>query len=318
MSEHLYRMYDAEGTLLYIGISKSAIKRLTQHMVEQPWVQQIAKVDIEQLECDRTTAMQIEREAIIDEKPKYNVVHNGRAETTSVPAGEHEQQTGAAGKGQRKKRWMCDSCHRQAKWIQYVYQTGEWQCVCREHDPYPAGMDGGVYVFECDRVQSDSELASMRDHLAHKSWFDYRSWMSMLQWCRDRDAKRAKSVRQLNRDAQVGDYVMIPANSEKPWTLGIRGAIVADYRDGKFAVQTWSALDGSDYTVEVLEEDDPGTWRIWDDLEAFSIASGIEVRRVLKRIERQRRSDVPTLVDLKSALIRTRPHRVPATDLANT
>lgn len=75
MSEQLYRMYDAEDRLLYVGISKSALVRLTQHAREKDWYKDIAYVTFENLECGRAEALEIERATIRRENPKYNVVH---------------------------------------------------------------------------------------------------------------------------------------------------------------------------------------------------------------------------------------------------
>jgi hypothetical protein len=53
----LYRHFDADGTLLYVGISLSAITRLKQHKSVAGWRGKIAKVTIETLPS---------REAVLD------------------------------------------------------------------------------------------------------------------------------------------------------------------------------------------------------------------------------------------------------------
>jgi len=75
----LYRLYDAEGALLYIGISYSAIARYAQHKETQPWIGLVARIEVEPLgDVDRREAQRLERQAIHAQKPKHNVVHNGR------------------------------------------------------------------------------------------------------------------------------------------------------------------------------------------------------------------------------------------------
>jgi hypothetical protein len=69
-------MYDASGTLLYIGISKSALGRLAQHLDTQPWADQVARVEIETHRVGRCTIESMERAAIIRERPLYNKAHN--------------------------------------------------------------------------------------------------------------------------------------------------------------------------------------------------------------------------------------------------
>lgn len=71
----LYRHYNEMGELLYVGISLSAINRLSQHKTSG-WFIEIAKVDIEQFET-RMLALNAEETAIKKEKPKYNKIHNG-------------------------------------------------------------------------------------------------------------------------------------------------------------------------------------------------------------------------------------------------
>lgn len=68
----LYRHFDADGKLLYVGISLSAITRLRQHREISPWFNQIRRVDIE-THPDRDAAMNAEAKAISEESPKFNI-----------------------------------------------------------------------------------------------------------------------------------------------------------------------------------------------------------------------------------------------------
>lgn len=68
----LYRCYDNENNLLYIGISLSAINRLSQHKSHSKWFDAIAKVDVEWFQ-DRDSAILAEMEAVRIEQPKFNV-----------------------------------------------------------------------------------------------------------------------------------------------------------------------------------------------------------------------------------------------------
>jgi predicted GIY-YIG superfamily endonuclease len=70
--QQLYRMFDAQGALLYVGISKSAISRMTQHASQQPWWQDVANVRIESFSCTRREILDIEERAIRTEKPIHN------------------------------------------------------------------------------------------------------------------------------------------------------------------------------------------------------------------------------------------------------
>ena len=73
----LYRYFDAEGRLLYVGISFSAIARAAQHREDKGWWQDVARMHVEHLPT-RSDAVNAERHAIRTEQPLHNVVHNGK------------------------------------------------------------------------------------------------------------------------------------------------------------------------------------------------------------------------------------------------
>lgn len=74
----LYRAYSRNGTLLYIGISLSAMHRAKQHRRHSKWFQDSYLMRIESFKT-RQAALQAERLAIMSEKPLFNVVYNNRA-----------------------------------------------------------------------------------------------------------------------------------------------------------------------------------------------------------------------------------------------
>lgn len=75
-SQALYRFYDADGVLLYVGISKHWPERLTQHRRDKVWWTEVARIDLEPFPT-REAVLEAERAAIIAERPRYNVIHNG-------------------------------------------------------------------------------------------------------------------------------------------------------------------------------------------------------------------------------------------------
>jgi predicted GIY-YIG superfamily endonuclease len=75
MATYLYRLYDHTDQLLYVGISKSAIHRLYDHLTEQPWGDCVAKQTVERYDT-RQEALDAEKAAIEYESPLHNVVHN--------------------------------------------------------------------------------------------------------------------------------------------------------------------------------------------------------------------------------------------------
>jgi len=74
-STTLYRYYDSDNALLYVGISNKPGRRLQEHFKGQPWSGLIKKTDFEHFET-REEAERAEIDAIKAEKPKHNVVHN--------------------------------------------------------------------------------------------------------------------------------------------------------------------------------------------------------------------------------------------------
>lgn len=74
MSHCLYRHYDADGRLLYVGISHdSSIKRLAGHKSHSTWFPIIRRIDIEHF-TSKKLAMEAERNAVITENPIYNII----------------------------------------------------------------------------------------------------------------------------------------------------------------------------------------------------------------------------------------------------
>lgn len=74
----LYRFYDADDRLLYIGISLHAAQRASTHRRKKPWWPLVARMEVEHLgdDLERAEVERLERLAIIDEEPLYNVVHS--------------------------------------------------------------------------------------------------------------------------------------------------------------------------------------------------------------------------------------------------
>lgn len=69
----LYRFFDAQGVLLYVGIAKDPVVRERQHAQHSTWHAHARSRTIEWFE-DRESALAAERAAIRDEAPVFNVV----------------------------------------------------------------------------------------------------------------------------------------------------------------------------------------------------------------------------------------------------
>lgn len=70
----LYRMFDVDGALLYIGIAYSFGRRWAQEAAEKSWWPEVQRQTVEWY-SSREEAHRAEVEAIQAEKPKYNIAH---------------------------------------------------------------------------------------------------------------------------------------------------------------------------------------------------------------------------------------------------
>lgn len=68
----LYRHYDENGTLLYIGVSTSFFERLSQHKCHSTWFNQIQTMTLERFST-KVEMLKAEKKAIKKEKPVHNV-----------------------------------------------------------------------------------------------------------------------------------------------------------------------------------------------------------------------------------------------------
>lgn len=64
----LYRHYDAEGALLYIGISSSLAHRIEAHRRASDWFPLVASISVQHFDT-REALEEAERAAIVAEKP---------------------------------------------------------------------------------------------------------------------------------------------------------------------------------------------------------------------------------------------------------
>lgn len=67
----LYRHFDKDGALLYVGISYNPFKRTGNHVFNAGWFGDVSRIDIE-WHATREKALWFEELAIAKENPKYN------------------------------------------------------------------------------------------------------------------------------------------------------------------------------------------------------------------------------------------------------
>jgi len=89
MKTALYRHFDADHQLLYVGISLSAVARLAAHKQTAHWFTDIARVEVQWLDS-REDALAAEAAAITAENPRWNLQRPAAAQsqTSDTAAGE--------------------------------------------------------------------------------------------------------------------------------------------------------------------------------------------------------------------------------------
>jgi hypothetical protein len=118
----LYRHYDAQGRLLYVGISLSALVRLSGHRGTSAWFDDVARVDIE-MHPSRAAALKAEAAAIRDEGP----MHNRMLNRPQYPKGEPASQ--GARKAEERKKKRASGLVRMEEWIP-ADRVEEFRQIC--------------------------------------------------------------------------------------------------------------------------------------------------------------------------------------------
>ena len=71
----LYRFYDSEDALLYVGITKNITQRWSQHKKTKSWWRKVASREVVWFDS-RPRALLAERRAIVAERPLHNDPHD--------------------------------------------------------------------------------------------------------------------------------------------------------------------------------------------------------------------------------------------------
>lgn len=71
----VYRYYDINDRLLYVGMSISAVKRLQMHKSKARWIDRVTTIRIEKFHSKRE-ALNAEKKAIETERPEFNVTYS--------------------------------------------------------------------------------------------------------------------------------------------------------------------------------------------------------------------------------------------------
>jgi hypothetical protein len=67
----VYKLYDAMGILVYVGVSTHGMRTIQQDTQTRPWWPEVASVQVENFPT-RKLAQDRERYLIINDQPRYN------------------------------------------------------------------------------------------------------------------------------------------------------------------------------------------------------------------------------------------------------
>lgn len=84
----LYRLYDADGALLYVGVTGDLRTRFAQHAAGKPWWPEVARKTVEWHET-RIAALGAEAAAMENERPRYNILETSTRARAGKPGDRH-------------------------------------------------------------------------------------------------------------------------------------------------------------------------------------------------------------------------------------
>lgn len=219
----LYRFYDAQDRLLYIGISLNAAQRASQHKAKKSWWTDVRRMEVTPLgTITRSDAEQIERAAIQDEQPLHNIVHNTSRHTIinatlewaceicgetiddgdgyiELPRSERRRYT------EQLKDWESDNpqpdveptlCEQlrniQTDWNRFVSMPAKahWWAIHRTCDP---NINSGGDWFDVATIRTHFDVLDWTAHLMSKNWINDTDWHRLIK--RITKAKSNKIIR---------------------------------------------------------------------------------------------------------------------------
>lgn len=87
----LYRHFDSNSKLLYVGISQGVMTRTYSHERKSEWFDQVVRIEIEHYATEEA-ARNAEKVAIKNEHPIFNLTHNVKIEKPSIKITEKDVQ----------------------------------------------------------------------------------------------------------------------------------------------------------------------------------------------------------------------------------
>lgn len=202
----LYRFYDADDVLLYVGMTMNPGQRWANHRDEKAWWADVATVRT-QLFDSREAVLEAETKAIQAEHPLHNVVHNRRTQAARPRPVVSDRVT-----------WRCDLCDQpvadndgyiylptdpcevEKAWREFNARTtgadgvrvitgdtwkdyfamplANWGVLHRGCDPEPDAEP--YYWFGVEAANTRQKLLDWAAHLFPNSWLRSTNWDALL------------------------------------------------------------------------------------------------------------------------------------------
>ena len=187
MGTTLYRFFDAQDRLLYVGIAGRPAGRAHQHSKKKEWWTEVTHSTYEHF-TTREAAAAAEVAAIVTEQPVYNVVHNGPnkrvpliVEFTCVVcdqcirhgAGYIQVDAGFALTMYRTYGDPDNLIPQDAEALAYLNELisegghAKWESLHRDCDPDPHGPH---YWWAVERLRTNDDLIRFEAHIIEKNW----------------------------------------------------------------------------------------------------------------------------------------------------
>jgi predicted GIY-YIG superfamily endonuclease len=212
----LYRFFDPEGRLLYIGRTNDAASRMNAHRGDKSWWDESGHVALEHFATAPELAA-AERRAIIAEKPLHNKVRYQGSGAKPLPPsrgliaicegcrGLIKGEAGAIHVDMSEVRvWETGKAEYDRKVAAlYINPDGtrnriaaiplsllmdrppraRWRVHCDACNPHGDGDSwcGGCYWFSVDRCRTWPQLVDWTAHLAGKQWFEATNWPDFIR-----------------------------------------------------------------------------------------------------------------------------------------
>ena len=188
----LYRFYDADGDLLYVGVSVTPWSRWKQHKGQKDWAEEVATTAVEWHDS-RPEALAAEKAAIIAEEPRYNVQHSVIRQESAAPV--PALYVGAVctvcgrviqggGSVQIDLDWVNAAeqaiAERDGLWSPadlMAVEFPEWEVLHYDCEPDP---ERELYVIPLSDLRHLGSLLRWTAHLMDKPWVSVTNWSSIL------------------------------------------------------------------------------------------------------------------------------------------